>query len=109
MFQQGQVFELRTRDSHGKTLWAYRYRTGGRASKRVQQGGFLCERDASEALGRALERLRREQPLPKVESHQARRDARRNDGIGARQLVAQGERGGCGGAPGGPPPPPPQV
>jgi len=39
------------------------YRCGGRGSKRVQRGGFASERDASEALGRALERLRPERRL----------------------------------------------
>jgi hypothetical protein len=58
MLQQGQVFELETRGPDGQGLWAYRYRAGGRGSKRVQRGGFICERDASEALERALERLR---------------------------------------------------
>ena len=63
MFQQGQVLELTTRSSNGRRLWAYRYRTGGRSSKRVQRGGFACEQVAREALGRAHERLRREQRL----------------------------------------------
>jgi hypothetical protein len=40
MLQQGQVFELATRGPDGKRLWAYRYRAGGRDSKRVQRGGF---------------------------------------------------------------------
>ena len=40
--------------------WAFRYRVGGRVSRRVQRGGFASERDASEALERALERVRRE-------------------------------------------------
>jgi hypothetical protein len=44
----------------GEPLWAYRYRLGGRGSKRVQRGGFESERDAAEALARELERLRRE-------------------------------------------------
>jgi hypothetical protein len=43
----------------GEPLWAYRYRIGGRASKRVQRGGFASERDAAETLERKLERLRR--------------------------------------------------
>jgi len=43
----------------GRALWAYRYRTGGRGSGRVQRGGFTSEVDAGEALERALERLRR--------------------------------------------------
>ncbi len=63
MSQQGQVFELTTTDSDGKRLWAYRYRNGGRGSRRVQRGGFASENAASEALARALERLRREQGL----------------------------------------------
>ena len=63
MRQQGQVFELESRAWDGKRLWAYRYRTGGRGSRRVQHGGFACERDAAEALERALERLRREERL----------------------------------------------
>jgi integrase len=36
---------------------------GGRGSKRVQHGGFACERDAAEALERELERVRRERRL----------------------------------------------
>jgi integrase len=58
MLQQGQVFRLSGTDE--KSVWAYRYRVGGRGSRRVQRGGFAAERDASEALERALERLRRE-------------------------------------------------
>jgi hypothetical protein len=58
MLQQGQVFKL-GRDIDEKSLWAYRYRVGGRGSRRVQRGGFVSERDASEALERALERVRR--------------------------------------------------
>jgi hypothetical protein len=42
------------------SCWAYRHRVGGRDSRRVQRGGFASERDATEALERALERLRRE-------------------------------------------------
>jgi integrase len=60
MLQQGQVFKLQTRGAHEKTLWAYRYRVGGRGSKRVQRGGFATEQDAREALERSLETLRRE-------------------------------------------------
>ncbi len=58
MLQQGQVFRLRGGD--GRDVWALRYRLGGRGSRRVQRGGFASERDASEALERALERVRRE-------------------------------------------------
>jgi integrase len=60
MSQQGQLIRLKRTGRGGETLWAYRYRMGGRESKRVQRGGFVSERDAAEALERALERLRRE-------------------------------------------------
>src|SRR5919201_3319129 len=63
MVQQGQTFELTRRGSRGERLWAYRYRTGGRDSTRVQRGGFASEHDAQEALGRELERLRRERRI----------------------------------------------
>src|SRR6266511_3838952 len=58
--QQGQVFELKKRAVDGRPVWAYRYRTGGPGSRRLQRGGFSSERDAAEALERALERLRRQ-------------------------------------------------
>ncbi len=45
--------------TNGSPLWGYRYRAGGRSSRRVQRGGFVSERDATESLERALERLRR--------------------------------------------------
>jgi integrase len=41
MSQQGQLFRLKTTGRDGEPLWAYRYRNGGRHSKRVQHGGFL--------------------------------------------------------------------
>jgi hypothetical protein len=41
-------------------LWAYRYRTGGHGSRRVQRGGFASEQDARDALERELGRVRRE-------------------------------------------------
>jgi hypothetical protein len=59
MVQQGQTIELTRREPGGERLWAYRYRTGGRDSKRVQRGGFISEQDARDALERELERLRR--------------------------------------------------
>jgi hypothetical protein len=59
--QHGQVFPLKSRGT--ETRWAYRYRVGGRGSRRVQRGGFQSERAAVEALERALELLRREQGL----------------------------------------------
>jgi integrase len=63
MVQQGQTIELTRRGADGRPLWAYRYRTGGRDSKRVQRGGFASERDARDALERELERVRREQRI----------------------------------------------
>src|SRR5919202_5271152 len=63
MVQQGQTFELTRRGPGGEQLWAYRFRTGGRNSKRVQRGGFASEEDAREALERELERLRRERRI----------------------------------------------
>ena len=58
MVQQGQVFQLPS-GSPGEARWAYRYRVGGRGSRRVQRGGFATEQAAVEAL----ERLRRERGL----------------------------------------------
>jgi hypothetical protein len=48
MAQQGEVFPLKSGGAAG-TVWAFRYRAGGRDSKRVQRGGFrptapLCKR-----------------------------------------------------------------
>jgi integrase len=63
MVQQGQVFELTRRGQGGERLWAYRYRTGGRDSPRVQRGGFATEQDARDALERELERVRRERRI----------------------------------------------
>ncbi|HYY33800.1 MAG TPA: site-specific integrase [Gaiellaceae bacterium] len=60
MSQQGQLFQMKRRGRGGEPPWAFRYRLGGRGSKRVQRGGFGSEQDAAEALGRELERLRRE-------------------------------------------------
>ena len=53
MLQQGQVFRLTSPGAGGDPLWAYRYRTGGRASTRVLRGGFASEQDAREALERS--------------------------------------------------------
>ena len=64
MTQQGQVFELKRAAADGGPVSAYRYRVGGRGSRRVQRGGFESEHAAAaEALARALERLRREHGL----------------------------------------------
>jgi hypothetical protein len=66
MAQQGQVFPLAGQGGDG-ARWAYRYRIGGRGSKRVQRGGFASEHAAAEALGpRGLGRrrfARRRSPL----------------------------------------------
>jgi len=59
--QQGQVFPLASHAA--QTRWAYRYRVGGRGSRRLQRGGFESEEAATEALERALEHLRRERGL----------------------------------------------
>jgi len=61
--QQGQLTRLKRTGRDGEPLWAYRYRVGGRDSRRVQRGGFASERDAAEALERELERLQRERRL----------------------------------------------
>src|SRR5712692_959369 len=58
--QQGQVFERKKRAVDGGPVWAYRYRTDSPGSRRLQRGGFSSERDAAEALERALEHLRRQ-------------------------------------------------
>jgi hypothetical protein len=63
MVQRGQVFELASRDGDGSALWAFRYRTGGRGSERVQRGGFACEAAPREALKRSLEKLRQRNGL----------------------------------------------
>ena len=59
MVQQGQVLQMTSKPTDGSALWSYRDRVGGRDSRRAQRGGFASERDAGEALERALERLRR--------------------------------------------------
>ena len=63
MVQQGQTIELTRSGADGERLWAYRYRTCGRDSKRVQRGGFACEEGARHALDCELERLRRERRI----------------------------------------------
>ena len=81
MVQRGQVFALKSSSPDGM-CWAYRYRIGGRGSKRVQRGGFPSEQAAAEALKRALDRLRQEQDLADartlsefVETYLAQHDA----------------------------------
>src|SRR5215216_8183638 len=59
MTQLGQVFVMKSSGPSGAPLGGYRYRVGGRGSRREQRGGVVSERDASEALDRALERVRR--------------------------------------------------
>jgi hypothetical protein len=43
MVQQGQTIELTRRGPGGERLGAYRFRTGGRGSKRVQRGVWVPE------------------------------------------------------------------
>src|SRR5438093_8902837 len=59
MRQRGQVLELKTVGPEGQPLWAYRYRPGGRGSKRLQRGGFANADAASTALERAIDRAER--------------------------------------------------
>ena len=61
--QRGQVFEQASRSAGDTPLWGYRYRMAGRASRRVQVGGYPSETAARAALERALEQARREQGL----------------------------------------------
>jgi integrase len=59
MRQRGQVLELKTKGQDGQRLWAYRYRPGGRDSKRLQRGGFTSADAAHGALDRAIKRAER--------------------------------------------------
>ena len=78
MVQQGQTFELTRRGPDGGRLWAYRYRSGGRGSRRVQRGGFASEQDARDALERELERLRRERRIARqADARRTRREVLR--------------------------------
>ena len=54
MVQLGQVVQMKSKTAGGEALWGYRYRIGGRGSRRVQRVGFQSERDAGEALERRL-------------------------------------------------------
>ncbi len=58
---------VRTQDdgSDGAPRWAFRYRLAGRDSRRVQRGGFVSEADATAALERELDRVRRERRIPR--------------------------------------------
>jgi hypothetical protein len=47
MRQRGQVLELKTTRPDGQQLWAYRYRPGGRDSKRVFAGVDPEQADAA--------------------------------------------------------------
>src|SRR5262249_56390736 len=55
----------RTPPGHQR-LRAYRSRTGGRGSKRVQRSGFACEQDARDALERELDRLMADASLTRI-------------------------------------------
>jgi hypothetical protein len=57
MWQQGQVFKLKTKGKEGQPLWAYRYRLEGRGSVRPQVGGFATRAEALKALEKVLARL----------------------------------------------------
>src|SRR5689334_4323523 len=59
MRQHGQVLELKTTGPDGRPLWAYRYRPGGRSSRRLQRGGFPSSDAARAALERAIVRAER--------------------------------------------------
>ena len=59
MHQHGQVFALKSTGPDGRHLWAYRFRCGGRGSKRTQRGGFATRGDAQRELDRVLARQRR--------------------------------------------------
>jgi len=61
--QHGQVLMLKRGAARGEPVWAYRYRTGGRDSRRLQRGGFASEREARLALERELALVRRRQRL----------------------------------------------
>lgn len=55
MKQQGQVFELESRGSDGKRLWAYRYRTGTREELVDAARALLGEdREAAYEQGRDM-------------------------------------------------------
>jgi hypothetical protein len=81
MAQRGQVLSPKS-NGGGAESWAYRYRSGGRGSHRVQRGGFPSRLAAEQALERALQRLRQEQGLAEtptlnefVDVYLARHDA----------------------------------
>src|SRR6266498_277718 len=76
MSQQGQLIRLKKKGRDGDPLWAYRYRVGGRESKRVQRGGFMSERDAANALERELERVRRERRVSRSEERRVGKECR---------------------------------
>jgi len=72
MAQQGQVLRMSSNGADGRALWAYRYRTGDRGSRRVQRGGFtsewtLARRSSGRSKGcgeRTAPRTRRRQAAP---------------------------------------------
>src|SRR5215218_9662485 len=70
--QQGKAFELKKRAIDGSPVWAYRYRTCGPASRRLQ-GGFSSERDAADALERARERSQPDHDRPPLRPPRPRR------------------------------------
>src|SRR6266542_2923330 len=99
MSQRGQLIRLKRTGRDGEPTWAYRYRVGGRDSKRVQRGGFASERDAAEALNRELERLQRERRLARsltlaelVEAYLAQHDVEQ---VTIEKAALAARQGGC--------------
>ena len=97
--QQGQVFELKKLAVDGSPVWAYRYRTDGPGSRRLQRGGFSSERDAAEALERALERIRRQKGVGSTltlnELFEDHRPIRRGTGDDRQALLAARQGAPC--------------
>ena len=96
MVQQGQVLRMKSTAADGSALWGFRYRVGGRDSRRLQRGGFLSEWDAAEALDRALERVRRAKgtastltPSRLVDEYLAQHDAQQETIEKLRWLLAK--------------------
>jgi hypothetical protein len=72
MVQQGQVFKLDSKDVDAGVLWAYRYRTGGRGSKRSRERRtrvvLACETAALHPLEKLLRDTVSRSPSPWLNS-----------------------------------------
>ena len=93
MVQQGQAIELTRRGPDGQRLWAYRYRTGGRDSRRVQKERVVLLR---RSFTRSVLKIPKTEASTRAVPLQARAlDAldRIKDGNGS-PLLFPGERGG---------------